>query len=39
MVFAYTFTDGPNGPKSLYVRTSDDGVHWSANDLVNAQGD
>ena len=39
MVFAYTFSEEPNGPKSLYVRTSDDAVHWSTNVLVNALGD
>ncbi len=30
MVFAYTFTDEPNWPKSLYVQTSDDGVRTGA---------
>ncbi len=39
LVFAYTFSEVPNGPKSLYVRTSDDGVNWSPNVLVNALGD
>jgi hypothetical protein len=39
MVFAYTFTHEPNGPKALYVRTSDDAVHWSGRVLVNALGD
>lgn len=39
MVFAYTFSSEPNGPKSLYVRTSDDGVRWSTPILVNAHGD
>jgi hypothetical protein len=39
MVFAYTFSDQANGPKSLYVQTSDDAVHWSPRVLVNAQGD
>ena len=39
MVFAYTFSSSPNGPKSLYAQTSDDGVHWSAKILVNARGD
>ena len=29
MAFAYTFSSVANGPKSLYVRTSDDGVHWA----------
>jgi hypothetical protein len=40
MVFAYTFSSEANGPKSLYVRTSDDGVNWSTPPtLVNGQGD
>ena len=39
LVFAYTFSEVPNGPKSLYVRTSDDAVNWSPNVLVNALGD
>jgi hypothetical protein len=38
-VFAYTFTEVANGPKSLYVQTSDDGVSWSGRVLVNGQGD
>jgi hypothetical protein len=39
LAFAYTFSQVPNGPKTLYVRTSDDGVHWSSNVRVNALGD
>jgi hypothetical protein len=39
MVFAYTFSDEPNGPKRLFVRTSEDGAHWSTKVLVNALGD
>jgi hypothetical protein len=39
MAFAYTFSTEPNGPKSLYVRTSDDGANWSSTVLVNALGD
>ena len=39
MVFAYTFSRVTNGPKSLYVKTSDDGVHWSRKVLVNGSGD
>ena len=39
LVFAYTFSGVPNGPKSLYVRTSDDAVNWSTNVVVNALGD
>jgi hypothetical protein len=39
LVFAYTFSSEANGPKSLYVQTSDDGVNWSAPTLVNGQGD
>jgi hypothetical protein len=39
MVFAYTFNRKPNGPKTLFVQTSDDGVHWSSRVTVNARGD
>lgn len=39
LVFAYTLSDVANGPKSLYVRTSNDAVNWSQNVLVNALGD
>jgi hypothetical protein len=39
MVFAYTFSTDPNGPKSLFVRTSDDGVTWTAPVMVNGLGD
>jgi hypothetical protein len=39
MVFAYTFSDEPKAPKRLYVRTSDDGVHWTTTTSVNAIGD
>jgi hypothetical protein len=39
MVFANTFSSQANGPKSLYVRASNDGVNWSAPSLVNASGD
>jgi hypothetical protein len=39
MVVAYTFSKTANGAKSLYVRTSSDGQHWSAPALVNARGD
>ena len=39
MAFAYTFSDVANGPKSLYVQTSDDGVSWSERVLVNGRGD
>jgi hypothetical protein len=39
MVFAYTFSDVANGPKSLFVQTSDDGMSWSSRVLVNARGD
>jgi hypothetical protein len=39
MVFAYTFSSQANGPKSLYVRTSDDGVNWGTRILVNGRGD
>src|SRR5439155_5119656 len=39
MVFAYTFGATANGRKSLYVQTSDDGVHWGGQLLVNGDGD
>jgi hypothetical protein len=39
LVFAYLLSTVPDGPKSLYVRTSTDGVAWSARSLVNADGD
>ena len=39
MVFAYSFSESANGPKSLYVRTSDDGTQWSGRILVNRLGD
>src|SRR5439155_17580016 len=39
MVFAYTFSEVANGPKTLYVRTSDDGSHWTAAETVNDHGD
>jgi hypothetical protein len=39
LVFAYTFSDVANGPKALYVQTSDDGVTWSPRIPVNDQGD
>jgi hypothetical protein len=41
MVFAYAFSSTANGPKFLYVQTSDDGVHWSPDPpiLVSNQGD
>jgi len=39
LVFAYLKSAVDEGPKSLYVRTSTDGSHWSAPVLVNARGD
>src|SRR5207302_583213 len=36
---AYTFSTVANGPKSLYVKTSADGVTWGAPTLINAKGD
>jgi hypothetical protein len=39
MVFAYTFSEVPNGPKSLYEQTSSDGLIWSGRSLVNGLGD
>jgi hypothetical protein len=39
LAVAYTFSDTANGPKSLYVQTSNDGVGWTPRVLVNARGD
>src|SRR5919204_93130 len=39
LVFAYLLNTLPDAPKSLYVRTSTDGLTWSARSLVNADGD
>src|SRR5712692_4152759 len=39
LVVAYTFSAVANGPKSLFIRTSSDGVTWSAPILVNGKGD
>jgi len=39
LVVAYTFSAVANGPKSLFIRTSSDGVTWSAPSLVNDKGD
>ena len=39
LVFAYLLNVVPDAPKSLYVRTSTDGLAWSARSLVNADGD
>jgi hypothetical protein len=39
LVFAYLLNTVPDAPKSLYIRTSTDGVTWSARSLVNADGD
>jgi hypothetical protein len=39
LVFAYLLNTVPGAPKSLYVRTSLDGLTWSARSLVNAAGD
>jgi hypothetical protein len=39
MAFAYSFSSVTNAPKSLFVRTSSDGVTWSAPTLVNGLGD
>jgi hypothetical protein len=38
-VFAYSFNDQANGPKTLFVQTSNDGVNWNPRVVVNAQGD
>ncbi len=39
LLYAYTSNAANGTPHSLYVRTSTDGVHWSARTLVNALGD
>jgi hypothetical protein len=39
LVFAYLLNTVPDAPKALYVRTSTDGLTWSARSLVNADGD
>jgi hypothetical protein len=39
IVFAYTFNAVANGPKTLYVQTSDDGATWTPRVTVNALGD
>ena len=39
LVFAYLLNTVPDAPKSLYVRTSTDGVNWSPRSLVNSDGD
>ena len=39
LVFAYLLNTVPDAPKSLYIRTSTDGVNWSARSLVNSDGD
>jgi len=39
MAFAYSFSSVTDGPKSLFVSTSSNGVTWSAPTLVNGLGD
>jgi len=39
LVAAYTFGAVANGPKTLFVQTSDDGVTWTPRVAVNARGD
>jgi hypothetical protein len=39
LVFAYLKNTAPEAPKRLYVRTSADGVTWTAPRLVNSLGD
>jgi hypothetical protein len=39
LVFAYLRNSAPGSPKSLYVRTSTDGVNWTLPSLVNSRGD
>jgi hypothetical protein len=39
LYFAYLLNTVPDAPKRLYVRTSTDGVTWSARSVVNADGD
>ena len=38
-VFAYSFNQKANRPKTLYVRTSDDGSNWGPEVVLNAKGD
>ncbi len=37
--FAYSFSSVTNGPKSLFVSTSSNGLTWTAPTLVNGLGD
>ena len=39
LVFAYGLNTVPDAAKSLYIRTSTDGVTWSARQIVNSDGD
>src|SRR5205823_1989031 len=39
LVFAYLLNTVADAPKSLYIRTSTNGVTWSARSLVNGAGD
>ena len=39
IVVAYTLNTTAGAPKSLYVKTSTDGVTWTARSLVNSLGD
>jgi hypothetical protein len=39
LMFAYVLNTVPDAPKSLNVRTSNDGLAWSAPSLVNTSGD
>jgi hypothetical protein len=39
LTVAYTFSSVANGPKSLYLQSSTDGVSWSSRVLVNSLGD
>jgi hypothetical protein len=39
LLTAYTLGTSSGAPKGLYVRTSTDGVTWSARQLLNALGD
>ena len=39
LMMVYPLNSVDQGPKSLYTRTSTDGVHWTAPHRINAKGD
>jgi len=38
LLSAYTINQVRHGPNQLYIRTSTDGIHWSAKKLINSLG-